>query len=78
MLGRFSLALARTLSLGVVFYEMLTGELPAQKLVAPSRKVAVDVRIDGVVLRALEKSPDLRWQTAAEMRTWRGPSSASS
>jgi outer membrane protein assembly factor BamB/predicted Ser/Thr protein kinase len=56
-------------SLGVVFYEMLTGELPAKELEAPSRKVAIDVRIDQVVLRALEKSPDLRWQTAAEMRT---------
>jgi outer membrane protein assembly factor BamB/predicted Ser/Thr protein kinase len=56
-------------SLGVVFYEMLTGELPAKNLEPPSRKVAVDVRIDEVVLRALEKSPDLRWQTAAEMAT---------
>ncbi len=56
-------------SLGVVFYEMLTGELPKQKFAAPSRRIAVDVRIDEVVLRALEKSPELRWQTAAEMRT---------
>jgi predicted Ser/Thr protein kinase len=56
-------------SLGVVFYEMLTGELPTQKLERPSRKVAVDVRIDEVVLRALEKSPELRWQTAAELGT---------
>jgi predicted Ser/Thr protein kinase len=56
-------------SLGVVFYEMLTGELPGQKFQPPSRKVAVDVRIDEVVLRALEKSPGMRWQTAAELGT---------
>ncbi|MDQ3624768.1 MAG: protein kinase, partial [Verrucomicrobiota bacterium] len=56
-------------SLGVVFYEMLTGELPAEKLQPPSRKVTIDVRIDEVVLRALERSPEMRWQTAAQLRT---------
>ncbi len=39
-------------SLGVVLYEMLTGELPADKLQPPSRRVQVDVRIDEIVLRA--------------------------
>ena len=56
-------------SLGVVFYEMLTGELPGKKIEAPSRKVQIDVRLDEVVLRALEKTPELRWQTAADLRT---------
>jgi serine/threonine protein kinase len=56
-------------SLGVVFYEMLTGELPAKRLEPPSRKVQVDVRLDAVVLRALELKPELRWQTAVEFRT---------
>lgn len=56
-------------SLGVVLYEMLTGELPAARLQPPSRKVQIDVRLDEVVLRALEKIPELRYQTAAEMRT---------
>ena len=56
-------------SLGVVFYEMLTGELPGKKIEAPSRKVQIDVRLDEVVLRALEKIPELRWQTAADLRT---------
>ena len=41
-------------SLGVVFYEMLTGELPSKQIVPPSRKVQIDVRLDEVVLRALE------------------------
>jgi tRNA A-37 threonylcarbamoyl transferase component Bud32 len=56
-------------SLGVVLYELLTGELPAEKLQPPSRKVLIDVRLDEIVLRALQKTPDLRYQTAAEFRT---------
>ncbi|MCF7674493.1 MAG: serine/threonine protein kinase [Akkermansiaceae bacterium] len=56
-------------ALGVVFYEMLTGERPAKDVIAPSRKVQIDVRIDEIVLRALEKEPAKRYQTAGEFRT---------
>ena len=56
-------------SLGVVLYELLTGELPGPKLQPPSRKVQIDVRLDEIVLRALEVKPELRYQTAGEMRT---------
>jgi tRNA A-37 threonylcarbamoyl transferase component Bud32 len=56
-------------SLGVVFYQMLTGELPAGKFEAPSKKVMIDVRLDEVVLRALEKKPELRYQQVGEVRT---------
>jgi serine/threonine protein kinase len=56
-------------SLGVVIYEMLTGELPEDKLQPPSRKVQIDVRLDAIVVRALEKTPELRYQTAGELRT---------
>jgi predicted Ser/Thr protein kinase len=56
-------------SLGVVFYELLTGERPAAKIQPPSRKVQIDVRLDEIVLRALEAKPELRFQTAAELRT---------
>jgi tRNA A-37 threonylcarbamoyl transferase component Bud32 len=56
-------------SLGVVLYEMLTGERPTAKLEAPSKRVQVDIRIDEIVLRALEKSPELRFATAAEFCT---------
>lgn len=56
-------------SLGVVFYEMLTGELPSKSLEPPSRKVHIDVRLDEVVLRALEQAPDLRYQQVSELKT---------
>jgi serine/threonine protein kinase len=56
-------------ALGVVFYQMLTGELPGERLEAPSRKVSVDVRLDEIVLRALEKDPELRYQQASVMKT---------
>lgn len=53
-------------SLGVVLYELLTGELPTGSLQPPSRRIQVDVHIDEIVLRALEKSPEMRFRTAAE------------
>jgi serine/threonine protein kinase len=56
-------------SLGVVLYEMLTGERPKDRLDRPSRRVQVDVRIDEIVLRALETSPEMRFATVAEFRT---------
>ena len=56
-------------ALGVVFYQMLTGELPGQRIEAPSRKVHIDVRLDEVVLRALEKEPERRYQQVSEVKT---------
>lgn len=48
---------------------MLTGELPGKHLEAPSKKVHIDVRLDEIVLRAMEKQPEMRYQTAHEFRT---------
>jgi serine/threonine protein kinase/biopolymer transport protein ExbD len=59
-------------ALGVVFYQMLTGELPGKPLVPPSRacgRVQIDVRLDEVVLRALEKKPERRYQQASILKT---------
>ncbi len=56
-------------SLGVVFYEMLTGELPLGRFAPPSQKVQVDVRLDEVVLRALEREPDRRYQSISDVKT---------
>ncbi len=56
-------------ALGVVFYQMLTGELPGKKIEPPSHKVQIDVRLDEIVLRALEKNPELRYQQVSEVKT---------
>jgi serine/threonine protein kinase/tetratricopeptide (TPR) repeat protein len=56
-------------ALGVVFYQMLTGELPGKHIEPPSSKVQIDVRLDEVVLRALEKKPELRYQQVSQVKT---------
>jgi hypothetical protein len=56
-------------ALGVVFYQMLTGELPGKHVEPPSKKVHLDVRLDEIVLRALERKPELRFQQASELKT---------
>jgi predicted Ser/Thr protein kinase/poly(3-hydroxybutyrate) depolymerase len=70
-------------SLGVVLYEMLTGELPfrgerdvsllysivhEEPRSLGDRKPPVPPDLQRVIERALEKNPALRYQTAAEMR----------
>jgi serine/threonine protein kinase len=56
-------------SLGVVFYEMLTGELPLGRFPLPSERGHGDPSLDGIVVRALEKDPDRRFQRASDIRT---------
>jgi hypothetical protein len=55
-------------ALGVVFYEMLTGELPLGRFSPPSRVAGVDGRLDEVVLRALEREPEQRYQKVSEVK----------
>ena len=56
-------------ALGIVFYHMLTGELPGKSLEPPSHKVKLDVRLDEIVLRALEEMPERRYQQASILKT---------
>jgi len=55
-------------SLGMMFYEMLTGELPVADYKPPSNCSEVDSRVDRVVERSIKASPDERYQKAAEVK----------
>jgi serine/threonine protein kinase len=54
-------------STGVVFYEMLSREVPGPDRVPPSRKAGTDPRIDPIVMHAIERDRDLRYQEARLM-----------
>ena len=56
-------------SLGVVFYELLTGELPRERFAPPSAKSDADPRVDAIVQQALEKERDRRQRSAGEVKT---------
>jgi serine/threonine protein kinase len=55
--------------LGVLIYELLTGQLPLGHFRAPSERVGTDRRLDAVVARALRDEPEDRYQRVSEFRS---------
>ncbi len=68
MAGSRASIIARTLFLAVVFYEMLTGTIPMGHFAPPSKKAAVDVRFDEVILKAMATEPVMRFQSVRDLR----------
>jgi serine/threonine protein kinase len=56
-------------STGVVFYELLAGELPGADRLPPSRKAPTDPRLDPIVLRATEREREERYQAARDLHS---------
>jgi hypothetical protein len=55
-------------SLGVMLYEMLTGDLPRGAWTPPSQRTTAPARLDEVVTRAMQTEPDKRYQQASEVK----------
>jgi hypothetical protein len=56
-------------ALGVVFYELLTGELPLGRFDPPSRKGNGSRRLDKVVMKTLAKEPERRYDQASDVKS---------
>lgn len=59
-------------SLGVILYELLTGELPDGDFRPLTSRMQVDVKLNELVMRALEPDPAMRFRSAVEFRTQLG------
>lgn len=55
-------------ALGVMIYQMLTGQLPRGAWQPPSQRPGVDPRMDGIVIKAMMHDRNQRYQSITELR----------
>ena len=55
-------------ALGVVFYEMLMRTVPQGTFALPTTTMAVDPRVDDIIVRCLRAEPEERFQTAGDVK----------
>lgn len=55
-------------SLGVMLYETVAREIPRGIFLPLSQRCGVDLRLDGIVSRAMQQQPERRFQSTAEMK----------
>ncbi|WP_170266761.1 serine/threonine-protein kinase [Brevifollis gellanilyticus] len=55
-------------AIGVMLYNMLTGEIPRGMWVMPAKKVGTDPRFDAIIAKAMQTDREERYRTASEIR----------
>ncbi len=55
-------------AMGVMLYQMLTGEIPRGMWSMPSKKLGTDPRFDEIISKAMQADRERRYQSAADLR----------